>query len=139
MGSSWKTPDLMVGGGRHAARVAVAMLEVPVKKGEEKGKLDINPDLSAHQRSEIEEVLRKYEDVFADNPKKPSITNVVEHLIETEDARPVKQKSARMSPAMEEEVNKQIDDMLKNGICRPSTSPWSSRVIMVRKKDQSDS
>ena len=49
----------------------------------------------------------------------------------------MKQKSSRMSPEMEAEVNKQLKEMLDNGICRPSNSPWSSRVILVRKKDSS--
>ena len=37
----------------------------------------------------------------------------------------------------EEEINKQIDEMLGNGVCRPSNSPWSSNVILVKKKDGS--
>ena len=137
LGSNWKIPDLMVGGGQHSARVAVAMMEErPGSKGD-RDHFDVNPALPASQRKKLEELLHRHEEVFARDPKTPSVTNVVEHLIETGNARPVKQKSARVSPATEEEINKQIEDMLKNEICRPSTSPWSSRVIMVRKKDQS--
>ena len=136
LGSAWAHPDLMVGGGHHSSRLAVAMLEEPVT-GVGGQDFDVNPALPPSQKRQLKDVLNRYEEVFARNPKKPNITNIAEHLIETEDACPIKQRSSRMSPSMEEEVNKQIDDMLKNGICQPSSSPWSSRVILVRKKDQS--
>ena len=42
-----------------------------------------------------------------------------------------------MSPGTEAEINRQIEQMLRNGICRPSNSPWSSPVVMVKKKDGS--
>ena len=41
----------------------------------------------------------------------------------------------RVSPETEAEVSKQIDEMLENGIIRPSSSSWASRVILVKKKD----
>ena len=40
-----------------------------------------------------------------------------------------------MSPQQEEEVNRQVEKMVKDGIARPSNSPWSSNVILVKKKD----
>jgi hypothetical protein len=36
--------------------------------------------------------------------------------------------------AFREESNKQIEDMLDNGIISPSTSPWASPIVLVRKK-----
>ena len=36
--------------------------------------------------------------------------------------------------AFREEANKQITDMLDQGIIGPSTSPWASPVVLVRKK-----
>ena len=40
-----------------------------------------------------------------------------------------------MSPDTEREVARKIDEMSRNGIIRPSDSPWGSRIILVRKKD----
>ena len=40
-----------------------------------------------------------------------------------------------MSPQQEDEVNRQAEEMMENGVARPSASPCSSNVILVEKKD----
>ena len=40
-----------------------------------------------------------------------------------------------MSYVHREEVDKQVRDMLAQGVIEPSTSPWSSPIVMVRKTD----
>ena len=42
-----------------------------------------------------------------------------------------------MSPQQEEETNRQAEEMLRNGIIRPSNSPWAHNVILVKKRDGS--
>ena len=37
--------------------------------------------------------------------------------------------------AVREEVAQQLKDMQRNGVAQPSSSPWASPVVMVRKKD----
>ena len=137
LGSRWKTPDVMISGGKQEGRAAVAVLEGMVSPSASELRSRINPALEPGVKERIFNILWESRSVFAVNPKKPTQTTMAEHDIETGDARPVKQKSSRMSPEMESEVNKQMKEMLDNGICRPSNSPWSSRVILVRKKDSS--
>ena len=61
-----------------------------------------------------------------------------EHVIETlPGSQPRKAKRYRMSPQQEEEINKQTEEMLKNGIIRQSNSPWAHNVILVKKPDGS--
>ena len=44
------------------------------------------------------------------------------------------QRPYRIPRAYEDEVNRQVDEMLKNGIIRPPASPWNAPVILVKKR-----
>ena len=57
--------------------------------------------------------------------------------IDTGDARPIKQAPRRMPFTVRQEVAKQLKSMQQNRVVQPSHSPWSSPVVMVRKKDGS--
>jgi hypothetical protein len=52
-------------------------------------------------------------------------------------AQPVKVRSYRYSPTQKTEIKKQLKEMLTQGIIHPSTSPFASPVILVKKKDGS--
>lgn len=62
-------------------------------------------------------------------------TNLVEHLIDTGDATPIKQRYYPMSPARLQEVYDELDKMLKHGVVQPSKSGWSSPIVLIDKPD----
>ena len=64
-------------------------------------------------------------------------TNLGEHVIDTKAAQPVKQPLRRIPPKWEDEANRQVGEVLRNGICRPSKSPWNSSIVLVKRKDGS--
>lgn len=52
-----------------------------------------------------------------------------------EGARPVHVRPYRYPPALKDEIEAQVDSMLKQGLIQHSTSPFNSLVLLVRKKD----
>lgn len=61
-------------------------------------------------------------------------TDKAEHVIVT-NSPPIKQRYYRVSPIVSQQINKELDEMLEQGIVEPSKSPWSSPILLVKKKD----
>ena len=57
--------------------------------------------------------------------------------IDTGEAEPVQQRPYSTPVALKESVNKELDWLLKKGYIVPSSSPWSSPMVTVRKPDGS--
>ncbi len=62
-------------------------------------------------------------------------TKLVEHQIKLTDDTPFKDPHRRIPPGLIEEVREHLNEMLKAGAIRNSGSPYSSNVVLVRKKD----
>lgn len=80
------------------------------------------------------EVCSKFSDIFYLPGDKLSCTNAVKHEIPTSSTIPIHTKSYRFPEVHKPEVQKQIDQMLDQGIIKPSMSPWSSPIWVVPKK-----
>lgn len=64
-------------------------------------------------------------------------TDKVQHIIDTGDAVPVKQRYYPMSPARLQVVNQELDRMLEMGVVEKSQSAWSSPIVLLDKPDGS--
>ncbi|KAA1131665.1 hypothetical protein PGTUg99_050095 [Puccinia graminis f. sp. tritici] len=62
---------------------------------------------------------------------------VFEHDIDTGDSAPAKVHGRPYSPPEHQLIEKFVEDGLKEGIIRPSKSPWSAPIILVKKPDGS--
>ena len=89
------------------------------------------------QSRDVARLLRKYSHIFSKTDDDIGRTGIIRHNIPTGDARPIKQPLRRLPENMAKEVNTQVNEMLNKGIIQPSTSPWASGVVMVKKKDGS--
>lgn len=63
-------------------------------------------------------------------------TNVTEHHIVCH-AAPIKQRYYPVSPVMQTHINRELDEMINLGVVEKSKSPWSSPILLVKKKDGS--
>ncbi|KAJ8037598.1 hypothetical protein HOLleu_18448 [Holothuria leucospilota] len=81
--------------------------------------------------------MEKYNSVFAKSPTDLGRTSVIQHEIDTGDARPIRQAPRRPPKAFEHEEEKVIREQLDAGVIRESKSPWASPLVFVRKKDGS--
>ena len=61
------------------------------------------------------------------------VSNVV-HEIDTGTSKPIHNPPNRIAFRQKEYIQQQIQDMIENKIIQPSTSPWSSRIVLVKKK-----
>ena len=91
--------------------------------------------LPDRERERMEDLLNRHQEVFAKDSSELGLTTLVEHKIETGDAVPVKQLPRRLPNSLRTVVEDQVEEMLENNIIRPSNSPWSSPIVLVRKKD----
>ena len=91
--------------------------------------------LNDTQKAKVEPFLTKYASLFAGTDDNLGRTDVVKHNIKTGDATPIKQPPRRLPVHRRNEVDKLVDDMLERGVIEPSSSPWASGVVLVKKKD----
>ena len=97
--------------------------------------VDVLPDSTPHKRPLVS-LACKHLDIFAVNDAEMGMTSHPFHEIDTPDMRPLRQPVRRLPYGeVREAVAKKIEKLTNAGIARPSTSPWASPVVMVRKKD----
>lgn len=87
--------------------------------------------------TEIQQVLNQYEDLFQE-PKGLPPARLHDHKIPLQPgANPVNIRPYRYTHEQKDEMERQISKMLQSAIIQPSTSPYASPVLLVKKKDNS--
>ena len=78
--------------------------------------------------------MNKYRSVFAFPGDQLGRASLVQHVIDTGDAMPIKRRPYRVFPDVKKEIDRQVNEMLEKGIIQESVSPWSFPVVLVKKK-----
>lgn len=93
--------------------------------------------LSSHEQEQMAKLLCSYQQLFSKNSSDLGRTTLVKHEIDTGNTRPIKQRSRRIPIAKMKEAEEEITRMKEEGIIEASISPWSSNIVLVKKKDGS--
>ena len=100
-------------------------------------KFSMNKELSAEQRQKLLSLLNKYADVISKNSQDLGRTNVIEHRIDTGDHSPIKSAPYHAPQTTKDKIDEMVQEMMDNDVIEESFSPWSSPIILVKKKDGS--
>ena len=76
----------------------------------------------------------EHNEAFALNDLELGETDVVQHGINTNGASPVKTSPRRIPYTLRNELEEELDKLLESGCIEPSKSPYSSALVLVRKK-----
>lgn len=94
---------------------------------------DINPALPLAQREYIFSRLKQVLHAFTTPPPGSLPPTDVEHTIHLKDNTPFKSRPYHLSPAKEVFAKEKIDELLAQGVIRPSNSEYSSPIVIAPK------
>ena len=91
--------------------------------------------LSQKQETEVRRILYIFEGIFCHDPFDLRPANLEPFEIKLTDDEPIVSRPYRASPGVKREIEKQVDILLTSDVIEPSSSPFSSPVVMAKKKD----
>ena len=96
-----------------------------------------DPPALSNRPDWVKTLTEEYHDIFPESlPMELPPERHVEHAIEIiPGSKPPSRPPYRMPPHHLQEMKRQIDELLKKGLIRPSTSPYGAPVLFVAKKD----
>ena len=90
--------------------------------------------LSREQQSRFIDLIYNYKEVFSLYDGDLGFCDALKHSIPTTTDKPVYLPHRQIPVQLQQEVRKCLESWLKQGIIRPSKSPYASQVVIVRKK-----
>lgn len=93
--------------------------------------------LTTGQKEDLEDVLVEFEEVFREPQGLPPVRQWDHKILIKDGVDPMNVRPYRYPYVMKAEIESQVAEMLDTGIIRPSNSPYSSPIILVKKKDGS--
>jgi hypothetical protein len=110
-----------------------------LRKGSIQQQVQLSPVAPVNQHHAIpEEILQLVNnnvDLFQEPRELPPQRHADHHIPLLPGAQPVNSKP--YTPAQKDEIERQVKELLLNGVIQPSASPFSSPVLLVKKKDGS--
>ena len=109
------------------------------KRKQKLGRLlaEVGPTLSWQDKDRLRQLLLGHHQAFAVEEGDRGETDLIQMTVDTGDALPRRQPVRRTPFAVRTEVARQLQEMQSQGVIEPSSSPWASPVVLVRKNDGS--
>lgn len=84
-----------------------------------------------------DEILREFKDIVTDETPSqlPPKRNMTHRILLVEPHKSNYRRQYKLSYEEKKELNKQVEELLKQGFIKPSASPFNSPVLFVKKKD----
>ena len=99
--------------------------------------VDIDKDLTPSQQEQLREITDRWRNTLVETIQDRGPAKGYKFSIDTGDTKPIYVPLRTYSPKEQEELDKQIDEMLQKHIITRTRSPWSAPVLLVKKKDNS--
>lgn len=111
-------------------------IQFPITESNESvNDVQVNEELDGEKKHELRLVLNSYSDIFTDIP---GTTDIVEHEIVLTSNQPVRSKPYPVPYALQQDIKKEVEIMLRMGIIEPCNSSYASPVVIVKKPDGSN-
>lgn len=130
----WKTFEILLYHNNERNAWSVSAIESSEKQLENARIVD-QTSLSREHKAVLENINNQFENM---SKGKLGRTHLLEHFIDTGNEPPIKQRSYPVSPPIQARLKKELDRMIELDVVEPSYSPWSSPVVLVKKKDGRD-
>lgn len=105
------------------------------KQNTDELKFDINPELTQFQQTQLKIILNKYIDCFAKHSMDLGAIDVGDVPIPTITTEPVNLPPYRLALTEQQELQRQINELLKYGLITQSISSYASPAFLVNKAD----
>lgn len=99
----------------------------------EGGQVKISAKLDCDEKQILASLLNTFQDIFSHDGTKLGYCTLYEHVIETGKNPPIHLNLRRYSDNERQEMQRQVDQMLKLGVIRPSRSPYAAPIVLVPK------
>lgn len=100
-----------------------------------KEEITLGSSLDQEQRQQVHQLLLEHSPVLSQGDTDIGIASVKEHKIKLYDNTPIRQKPRRFPDPIDDEVERQCQELKEMDIIEDSHSPWSSPIVPIRKKD----